>query len=473
MKPDLRNLSPEDKRALLARMLEKKSAVCKTAFIVQGLLLDIKMHDTPIWNMRSTIRFFRKVDPELLRTRMQRVIDRHPALRTTYDVPADQEMEFEGKMLAIRLDAMGLWELNLETQIEQTAHPRHTLEMRVEDASDWSDEQLREKLLADALEGYDTRRLPVCRLRLYRRRDDDVMQLDIHHCAADLWSLELIMAELEQPPEGPPPPPFAEFCAWQHAWFALPKAEEMRQWWSRELQGCPALAFPHSTGDDPSDFVPFRLDAGLMAQAKAVCRAHRITVFNLILSTLQVSIGQAKGLDDFAIGGAVANRPHQRFEQTVGFFAQLVLYRRNLEEVTTWEELWARNRFTIGEVLQRQFLPVTTTMPHPRTDVWIMYQQYQKARWYEGEVDQGESLGLRSGGVVDSPFGPWEFLFVEPPILSSPVMFEMIEQKDGMQGMFRYRTTCMSREHAEFYAADFQKKLALSLDSPQASIDGT
>ncbi len=470
MKPDLSNLTPEEKRALVARMLKQKLEVCKTAFIIQGLVLHVKMHNTPVGNMRSTVRFFRKIDPELLRTRMQRVLDRHPALRTTYAPAPNHELEFEGKILAIRFDAMKLWELNLEAQIEQRVHAQHTLEMRIEDATGWTAEELRERLLADALQSYSLGHLPVCRLRLYQCEHYDVMQFDVHHCAADLWSLELIMAELEQPPEGPAPPPFAEFCTWQHAWFATPKAEEMRQWWTRELDGCPELTFPFSEDDDPSDFVRFQLDAELMAKARGICRSHRITMFNLVLSTLQVSLGLSLGLDDFALGGAVANRPNQRFEQTVGFFAQLVLYRRNLAEVTTWEELWSKNRTTIGEVLQRQFLPVTTTQPTPRTDVWIMFQQYQKARWYEEELPNADDLGLRSGGVVDSPLGPWELLYVELPVMSSPVMFEIIEQKDSMQGLFRYRLPCMSRAQAEFYTRDFQARLAASLEDPQSLI---
>jgi condensation domain-containing protein len=465
-KNSVRSLTPEQKRAMLARMLEQKSAVVKTAFIIQGLILDCMMYNTPIWNMRSTIRLFHKVDPELLRTRMQRIIDRHPALRTTYAIPAEQDIDFHAKMLTIRIDAMKLWELNLETQVEQHVHPSHTLDFRVVDASEWSAEKLRERLLADALEMYDLTRLPVCRLRLYQRQSDDVMQLDLHHCAADLWSMEIIMAELEDPPEGPAPPGFPEFCLWQHAWFELPKAKEMRDWWSRELEGCPDLAFPYSLGDDPADFVLFRLDGDLIARARQVCRTHKVTMFNLVLSTLQVTLARSLGMEDFALGGAVANRPHQRFEQTVGFFAQLALYRRDLSEVASWDQLWARNRTTIGEVLKRQFFPVTTTMQTPRTDVWIMFQQYQKARWVEGDVPEGEPLGLRSGGVVRSPLGPWEFLFVEPPFLSSPVMLEMIEQKEGMQGIFRYRKPCFSRAQAESYAADFQALLRESLANP-------
>jgi hypothetical protein len=100
-----------------------------------------------------------------------------------------------------------------------------------------------------------------------------------------------------------------------------------------------------------------------------------------------------------------------------------------------------------------------------------MFQQYQKARWFEGPAPVGEPLGMRSGGVVESPLGPWEFLFVDPPYLSSPVMLEIIEQKDGLQGVFRYRIPCFDRATAEGYVADFQARLRTALDNPAATID--
>ena len=471
MKKDaLKNLTPEQKRAMLARLLAQKSAVGKTAFVLQGLYTICAMNNTPAWHMRSTIRFFRKQDPEMLRSRMQRIVDRHPALRTTYFIPSDKEIEHLGRILAMRIDSTEFWEVCAERWVEQKVHPKHTLHFTVTDARDWTVEQLRDKLMSDALEAYQLGQLPVCRLRLYQRKNDDVMQFDIHHCAADLWSLEIIQSELEVPPTGPPPAGFPEFCTWQHAWYDLPKAEEMREWWTAELEGCPNLALTLSEDHDVADFVSFQLDSELLARAREVCRAHRATLFNLMLSTLQVTVGRMLGRAEFAIGGAVANRPHQRFEQTVGFFAQLVLYRRNLEEFATWTELWDANRTTIGEVLKRQFFPVTTATKAPRTDIWLMFQQYQKARWVEGDLPQGESLGLRSGGVVDSPLGPWEFLFVEPPYLSAPAMMEIVEQKDGMQGNFRFRTPCMTRRQAEMFADEFQDQLKRALADPQGSI---
>lgn len=470
MTPELRkNLSPEEKRALLARLLAQKQAVCKTAFVLQGLITICTMSNTPAWHMRSTVRFFRKQDPELLRSRMQRIVDRHPALRTTYEVPQERQLDHLGRILEMRIDSLEFWQVCQERWIEQRVHPAHTLDFTVVEATDWSAEEVRERLLQDALQSYDLSRLPVCRLRLYRRRETDIMQFDIHHCAADLWSLEIIQSELEQPPEGPAPPGFPEFCAWQHAWYDLPKAQEMRHWWAQELEDCPNLALAHSEDHDEADFVPFQLEGSLIARAREVCRGHRVTLFNLMLSTLQVTVGRLLGRSDFAVGGAVANRPNQRFEQTVGFFAQLVLYRRNLESVKTWAQLWEANRATIGEVLKRQFFPVTTATKAPRTDVWLMFQQYQKARWVE-DYPAGEDLGLRSGGVVDSPLGPWEFLFVEPPHLSAPVMLELLEQRQGMQGNFRYRKPCLTRAQAEMFAQEFQTDLDLALSRPESNL---
>ncbi len=39
---------------------------------------------------------------------MQRIIDRHPALRTTYEIPKEHELEYHAKILMIRLDALAV-----------------------------------------------------------------------------------------------------------------------------------------------------------------------------------------------------------------------------------------------------------------------------------------------------------------------------------------------------------------------------
>jgi hypothetical protein len=119
-------------------MLAQKSAVGKTAFVLQALNVICIMSNTPAWHMRSTIRFFHKVDPDVLRARMQRVIDRHPALRTTYHLLPDQELDFHAKILMLRLEALQFYEVSLEAPVEQRVHPTHNLEFKVVDAREWS-----------------------------------------------------------------------------------------------------------------------------------------------------------------------------------------------------------------------------------------------------------------------------------------------------------------------------------------------
>jgi hypothetical protein len=310
----------------------------------------------------------------------------------------------------------------------------------------------------------------MCRLRLYQRQHDDIFQFDVHHAAADLWSLEIINAELERPPEDEPPPSFPEFCAWQNAWIMQPKARAMADWWFKALDHCQPLAFHDSGVSDPADYVPFRIEADVFAAAREVCRAHKITLFNLVLSVLQVAMRRWRKVDDFVLGCAAANRPNQRFEKTVGFFANPMMYRRNLRACRTWETLWEKNRATIAEVLDRQFFPLLQTMPVPRTDVLFMFQQYQKADWYDGAMPPVEPLGLRSAGVVNSPLGPREVLYVEMPTLTCPVMLETLEQKDSIEGIFRYRTTCFPRHEAEAYVQDLVALMRTAVQAPQDAI---
>lgn len=456
---------------MLARLLKEKSTVVsKTAFMLQSMFLDILIAGAPVWNMSSTVRLFKKVDPEMMRARMQKIIDRHPSLRTTYEIPQHRQLALQAKVFLLRMGVHKLYELYLDTYVEQRVHPQHTLDFTLVDATDWSADRLRQRLSDDAQQPYDITQLPVCRLRIYQCANYDVMQLDIHHCVADLWSLELIMAELEQPSDAPPPPSFGEFCSWQHAWFALPKAAEMRKWWVRYLRNTPTSIVGPSQATDPADVVLFRLDAALLAQARAACRANKVTLFNLLLSTMQATVGRSLGAPDFSIGGVMANRPTQRFEDTVGFFSHFVIYRCDLNKTPTWKELWEQNRATLTEFMDRQFYPVVC-LPLPRTDFYISFHQYKKARWIEHDVPAGDELGVRSGGVVDSPLGPWEFLFVEAPYTSAPVMFELLEQKDGIQGVLRYRIPCFTREQGEFYARDFQERFRASLADPSAPID--
>jgi hypothetical protein len=462
-------MTPEQKRAMLAQLLKQKTSVTKTAFMLQTLFLDILIAGAPVWNMSSTVRLFNKVDPELMRARMQKVIDRHPSLRTTYEIPRPRQLGLQSKVFLLRMGTLRLHDLYLDTYVEQRIHPEHTLDFSCVDATDWSAERLRQRLVDDAQQPYDITQLPVCRLRIYQCANYDVMQLDIHHCVADLWSLELIMAELEEPSDTPLQASFAEFCTWQHAWFALPKAAEMRRWWQKYLRGCPPMVVGPSHGKDPADVVLFRLDAEIVAQARLACRVHKVTLFNLLLSTMQATLGRALGLNDFSIGGVMANRPNHRFEDTVGFFSHFVMYRCNLTEIPSWEDLWTQNRATLTEIMDRHFYPVVC-LPLPRTDFYISFHQYKKARWIEHDVPQGDSLGVRSGGVVDSPLGPWEFLFIEAPYTSAPVMFELLEQKDGIQGVLRFRIPCFSRERGEFYARDFQDRFRASLADPSAPI---
>jgi hypothetical protein len=49
-------------------------------------------------------------------------------------------------------------------------------------------------------------------------------------------------------------------------------------------------------------------------------------------------------------------------------------------------------------------------------------------------------------------------------------MLEIIEQKDGLQGILRYRRPCLSRKQAQSWAADFQRRLSEAIANPRAAL---
>lgn len=470
MKQTLKSMTPEQRRAMLAHLLQKQPAVTTTALTLQALFLDCMSHRSPIWNMHSTNRIFQKVDPLVLQARWQKVIDRHPALRTTYEVTPERMDAFRARQSELTLGRARLHNVYQEGFVVQRVHEPATADFEVIDAREWGVAELRQRLVDETLRLMDPRLLPLCRLKLYQRQNEDIVQLVVHHCAADLWSLELMVEELQQPKEGPAPATFAEFCSWQRGWLALPKADEMRVWWKNYMDGCPPVPLPPNKADDAGETITFPVDHGVVEQARLLCRSHKITMFNMMLSVLQVCISRIQGVEDFAIAGATANRPNHHFEDSVGFFAQLAIYRQDLSKIQTWKQLWSANQATLSEILDRQFFPVTE-LPLPNTDFYISYHQYQRAKWTDQDAVVREDLGLRSSGVMDSALGPWELVFVEMPLCTSGIVFEVVDQRSGLSVNLRYRVTCLSKKRADLYVRLFQELLALSLSDCEATID--
>ncbi|HEV8638525.1 MAG TPA: amino acid adenylation domain-containing protein [Chloroflexota bacterium] len=319
-------LSPAERRALLAALLRSKAEAPRPPQPLscgqQALWLVHRVApDNPAYNEGFTCRLSSAVDVPALRRALQSLVDRHPALRTTYG-------RREGK--PVRL-----------------VDPKQELCFGVADASGWDDKTLDERLVAEVHRPFDLERGPILRVGLFSRSaDDHVLLLTAHHIAVDGWSLAIMLDELlvlyQAAVSGapmalaPPRSDYSAFVRWQSEMLAGPEGERLWAYWREQLAGpLPLLNLPTDRPRSPvrrsrGGVHRFSLDQTLSRRLKALARAEATTLYTVLLAGFQVLLHRYSGQDDLIVGTPTIARARAEFMDVVGYFANAVPLRANL-----------------------------------------------------------------------------------------------------------------------------------------------
>jgi hypothetical protein len=177
---------------------------------------------------------------------------------------------------------------------------------------------------AEVARPFDLTRGPLFRALLLRFSEQDhVLLLVVHHIVIDSWSLGSLRRELgalysafmKGLPHPLPAPPvqYSDFVRWQRDTMSGRKLEEQLEHWRRELAGgIPILPLP---SDRPRPAVPssrgsrrrFELSPPLTAALKSLARREGGTLYIALLAGLQTLLHRYTGLEDFALGTAIAD----------------------------------------------------------------------------------------------------------------------------------------------------------------------
>src|SRR5438270_5529523 len=130
----LAGLSLAEKRILLAQLLQEKAEqpaeVFPLSYGQRGLWFLHQMdRQSSAYNVCYPSRIRSPLDPSAFRRAVQKLIDRHPGLRTTFE-------ERDGELL-------------------QRVHEKPPLPLEVIDASSWCEEELRDRLEEEAHRPFD------------------------------------------------------------------------------------------------------------------------------------------------------------------------------------------------------------------------------------------------------------------------------------------------------------------------------
>jgi len=171
-----------------------------------------------------------ELNVEALRHSFQAVLDRHPALRTTFKVVQGEPVQ------CVRAYA----EVNFS----------------LIEASTWDDHYLKEKLEEAAQQTFNLSEGPLHRITLHTRSaSEHTLLVVMHHIVTDFWSLAVLMneasafydAEISKSPVSLPEPPisYADYIKWQEEMLAGDEGRRLWEYWEKQLATAPAmLALP-------------------------------------------------------------------------------------------------------------------------------------------------------------------------------------------------------------------------------------
>jgi amino acid adenylation domain-containing protein len=190
--------------------------------------------------------------------------------------------------------------------------------------------------------------------------DEHELIISIHHIVADGWSLGLIARELEALYQahltgGAAPLPelplqYADFAIWQRQWLAGEVLETQRAYWRTRLAALPSpLALPtdrpRARQSSPAAAShDFSFPRPLADALRQLGRHEGVTPFMTMLAGFKAMLARFTGATDIALGTPVANRNHVELEPIVGFFANTLVLRTNLDGDPTFRELLRRVR---------------------------------------------------------------------------------------------------------------------------------
>jgi natural product biosynthesis luciferase-like monooxygenase protein len=337
------------------------------------------------YNIMRAARITPGVDPEVLGRSLQRLVDRHPGLRTSFPL-------LEGK------------------PVQQVSESQQVRFNQI-DASSLSWDELIRVVADEAHRPFDLERDRLFRADLFMHSSlGQVLLLTVHHIIVDFLSLEIILDELRTiytaeaaGREAWLPPidvSYLDYVDWQSRMLADKRGEDLLQYWKRQLSGC-SLLLELPTDFPRKQFQTFRgathtikLAQGLLAKLKKLASAERVELYQLLTSAFQLLMHGYSGQKDIVIGYPSTNHRKPEFERVVGFFHNPLPIRSSLVDDPS-----------LGSFLQQTARTSAAAFAHADYPLSLLVERLQLGRsTNRSPIFQVMFVFYESGGQSVLPF---------------------------------------------------------------------
>jgi natural product biosynthesis luciferase-like monooxygenase protein/amino acid adenylation domain-containing protein len=390
------------------------------------------------YNIARAVRIRSRLNVAALKRAFQILVDRHASLRTTFKVvPGGEPI--------------------------QEVHEQVEVCFEESNALSWSDEELNERLVAEAYRPVDLESGPLLRVSLFQQAGQEhVLLLAVHHLVADFWSLAVLVNELGTlylaENAGVPVTltplslRYSDYARWQAELLTGSIGEQLRAFWEQQLAGeLPLLNLPTDHPRPPLQThngasQPFTVSPELTEGLKAICQSRGTTSFMILLAAFDVLLHHYTGQVDVLVGTPTAGRSLAETAELVGYFVNPVVLRADLSGNPTFEEFLDRVRQSVLHAFEHQDYPFALLIEQlkperdpSRSPLFQAMLVFQKAQLLEEEGLGSFTLG-ETGARMQLGGLSIESLALQQRVAQFDLTLTVTEIEKGLSATLEYNT---------------------------------
>ena len=304
--------------------------------------------DLTAYHLPALWRLSGALDVAALEQALGALIERHPTLRTSFQLRNSELVQIVHPAAPFALEAEALAARNPAAVIQQ-----------------WLEQEL--------LTPFDLTSGLLLRARLLEvDGQEHLLLINHHHIASDGWSRSVLsrdLAELYNAHSSgrsadlqPLPVLYQDYAAWQRQRLGGNRLRKLKEYWVAQLMDLEPLELPTDRARPamPSyrgESVGFRIEPTLLEPFEELCRIEGATLQMGLLALVALLLHRTSSQDDFAIGVPIWGRNHPDLESLIGFFINTLPIRPRFEARQSFRKLLAQVRDSSTGAYDHQELP--------------------------------------------------------------------------------------------------------------------
>ncbi|MBD2773823.1 amino acid adenylation domain-containing protein [Iningainema tapete] len=406
--------------------------------------------NNPFYNELEALRLLGSLNVVALQQSLNKIIQRHEALRTNFTTVDEQPVQVIADSLTLTVPVVDLGEL-----------PESDREIACQQLA-----------TSQAQRPFDLVSDPLIQATLVKLTQvEHVLLLKIHHIVWDGWSMDVFVQELAafysagndlslELPELPIQ--YTDFAVWQRQWLQGEVLSSHLAYWKQQLEGAPALL------ELPTDRVrtatqTFRgarqtvaLGFELTEALKSLSQRQSVTLFMTLLAAFQVLLSRYTGQTDICVGTAHANRDRPEINTLIGFFVNTLVLRTDLSGNPSFTQLLAKVRDVALGAYTHKDVPFEKLVEELQPERDLSYTPLVQVMLVLNEpIPQVHMAGL----TVSS-------LAIETATAKFDLILSLQNTNQGIIGQWEYNTHLFDADTIKRMAGHFQTLLEAIVADP-------